>query len=392
MENNTEFHSYMENMSKFNQLILNILDKENDLEEPFQNLNKYFEENNTFKDKNQMKLILHAISSISNDHHRSHDHFNKIEQILKIFTNPFKQFFDNIEIFNIFKENKRILLFLFEYKLLTPDKDIFDLITDDKYDNYKYCEFFLPEFESFHSENYLKLVNHDYKSEEFLKKRKVGENDDEISSIIRNDSIDEFIEKTKDRKSYDKNVKTTIFETNPFLYKDKISFIEYSAFFGSIKILKHLLNNEENKYDIKYSLLSYAVHSNNDEVIHFIEEKIEEKKKKYDSKKSDFYHLFADRSEADKEEKLKKCFIESVKSHHINIINYLFEKYFKEKEIKSELPLYCLRFYNFISFNDQSIENMNDMFCVLCESDYISLVELFLKSKNLNVNSLIILI
>ena len=389
MQNITEFHIFMQNMNEFNQLILDILDKENDFEESFQNLNKYFEDHKIFQDKDQMKIILHAISSISDNHHRGPDHFCKIERILKILSNSFKNFFSNIEIFEIFKENKRILLFLFEEKIITSDENIFNLISTDKYIDRNYNNFFLPEFSTFYDEEYLTKYGNNYKSIEFQEKRKIGENDNEICSIIRNDLIDEFIKKVENERVY-LGLKESIFETNPLLYNKKVGYLEYSAFYGSIKIFKNLLTNEY--CSVKASLLPYAVHSNNIELIHLVEELLEKEKEKNENSKDPFWiSLYKERNEQDFNDELNDSLLESLKSHHFIITNHLLEKYFNENDkIKNQLPLYCLRFYNFINFNNQSIKNLNDMLCVLCECDYILLVELLLKSKDLNVNSIFV--
>lgn len=188
-------------------------------------------------------------------------------------------------------------------------------------------------------------------------------------------------------------INNSIFETNPFLCKEGINLLQYSAFYGSQKILKYLMNNEKNDYYLDYSLLSYAVHSNDEEILHLIIEKLEEKdKKKENSKNSQYLSFFGNNLKEKKKLYLNECFLESLKSHHVSFTNYLLEKYFKEEnDVKKELPLHCLRFYNFINFDDQMCKNLNDMFCILCEYDYLTLVELFLKSKNLNVNSLYVL-
>ena len=54
--------------------------------------------------------------------------------------------------------------------------------------------------------------------------------------------------------------------------------IEYSTFFGSIQIIQYL---KYNKVPLTNSLWLYAIHSNNTEVIHFLEENEIKPEKKF---------------------------------------------------------------------------------------------------------------
>ena len=357
-----------------------------DIKFTFQNLNKFFDDHTIRQDKYDIKLILHTIANISNNHHRSPQFFNKIEKIIKILIEDIKKFYSDIELFNIFKENKRLLLFLFEEKIITPDKNMFNIITKSEYKSKNYPQYFFHEFKSFYTKKLIEIINEekiDYESESFFAKRRIGENDGEACELIRNDSVDEFVAKFGQKTHFwgMRDIKDSIFETNPFLIEKNPGYLEYSAFFGSTKIFKHLLQNEKM---LNNKILAYAIHSNNTEIIHLIEQKL-----KIESS----------------DEKSVKSFIESLKCHHIEITDYLFNKYFKNNEVKNEIPYLCLKFYNFINFNDDlinevtqsyklcnaSIDDSNDdkklhMFCALCESDYISFVDLFLKTMNININ------
>ena len=82
--------------------------------------------------KDNLKGILHLISKIAKHHHRNATFLNKIEKILKIFSEDIKNFFSNSETFNIFKKNKRILLFLFEEKIIQPTEEIYYIIINEK--------------------------------------------------------------------------------------------------------------------------------------------------------------------------------------------------------------------------------------------------------------------
>ena len=84
-------------------------------------------------DKCYLKEFLHLISKISNYHHRSKDFIIKTEKIILKFEQEIKKYYTNFDIFNIFKGNKRILLFLFERQIIKPEKlisSIFSQITN----------------------------------------------------------------------------------------------------------------------------------------------------------------------------------------------------------------------------------------------------------------------
>ena len=162
--------------------------------------------------------------------------------------------FSNNEIFEIFKNNKRILLFLIEEKIILIDENFKSTITSHKYINMNYFEYFYPEIKNiFNKEtiNYCyRLIslfnNYIYElrkgiPSDFYKKRKEGENDNYLCEIIRMKKTKEFIVHiNKNNLSFDSYIPKSIFETNPlFLKENQIKIIEY-AFFGSNEIIKYI--------------------------------------------------------------------------------------------------------------------------------------------------------
>ena len=69
--------------------------------------------------------------------------------------------------------------------------------------------------------------------EEFDKKCRIGENDSKICELIRNDSINEFIEYVKKGNvSLTMRIKPSIFETHYYLNRfQNQTLIEYACFF-----------------------------------------------------------------------------------------------------------------------------------------------------------------
>ena len=82
-----DVNEYLKKMKEIQQNILDFIDQNDDIETNFQNLNYIFDEQKIGSNKHDLKLILHFILKISNNHHRTACFFNKIERILKFFKN-----------------------------------------------------------------------------------------------------------------------------------------------------------------------------------------------------------------------------------------------------------------------------------------------------------------
>ena len=77
-------------------------------------------------------------------------------------------------------------------------------------------------------------IIHRYKEDisTFEEKCKIGENDSYICSLIRSDSIKEFvIYVNKTNLSFSSKIKPSIFETNSFLIDKEPTLIEYAFYF-----------------------------------------------------------------------------------------------------------------------------------------------------------------
>lgn len=266
--------------------------------------------------------------------------------------------FSNYEIFNIFKSNKLILLFLFEQKIIIPDKSISFLISTEKYKKRFYPQFFYPEFKELFPEKLVKEIesqNKDIGSEDFLNKRKIGQNDSEICEIIRKDSVEEYIqffERNKDKFLFE--VDKSIYETNLFLLKQEhCQFVTYATFFGSMKILEHL------KTKLNSYLWIPAIHSQKQDIINFLNEnKIALNDKLFNT-----------------------CIDECIKCHHLDFLNH-FRKSFTQFKQTNNLKT-SLKYYNFtetLTYKKPENHNFYDM----CEFGYMILVEYQL---NNHVNS-----
>lgn len=185
---------------------INFLDNEENSEDNFKNLIKIFDETKIREFQDDVRLFLHMLVKFSNNHHCGPDFYSKIFQVLQLFTDDIKKY-QNSRIFNIFKSNKRILLFLIEEKILTVDEYFVKQIIKDKYLKRKYPQYFTPEIKSFMNEKWFPKYNPNSTAnknewveeikneipENFNELRKKGENDSYISKLIREDLIEDFI-------------------------------------------------------------------------------------------------------------------------------------------------------------------------------------------------------
>ena len=348
-----EIKIYLEKMRKIQRKIIKYIDDQDNLEDSLKIYNYY---NNDFeKDEKipKLKEILHLILHISNNHHRTFKFYEKIEQILLVFKEEIKQNFTSTEIFNTFYENKRILLFLIQDGFIQINKNIANMIIQSPYRFY-----FLYELGSYF-QNQPFQIKQEQKEEFdiFDKKRKIGENDDYICQLIRNDSIQEFVAfVNKTNLSLKTIIKPSIFETNLFIINsNKTSLIEYAAFFGSIQIFKYL---QMNNVELNSSLWNYVIHGNNPELINLLEE----------NKVNPVFKNFKD------------CYIEAIKYHHNDVA-----KYFENNLLNEKIDVFspAIQFRNYYFFNDDDIINHDFEFI---KYDYISLVEIFIKQLKIDMN------
>ena len=121
----TSIEKYLDEMKGIETDLLAFLEEgEENKELNFQNLKDNFDKIKIHEDQHTLMSFLHLLTKIADNHHHSPNFFDKIDQILQIFQEDIKKYYKNIEIFNIFKSNKRILLFLIKQKIMIVDKYI----------------------------------------------------------------------------------------------------------------------------------------------------------------------------------------------------------------------------------------------------------------------------
>ena len=368
---------YIEKMEKAQNYFLEFLENENNSEENFQNLINFIVDFKIQENQQDLKEFLHLLFNILNNHKRLPNFFSKIEQIVQYVKEDIKKYFNNSEIFNIFKDDKRILLFLYEEKMFEFDEIILKkFLFNDKYEKYDYITYFRPEIKEFLAKEqnnindkiYVMARKKTYSGRppiEFYDKRRIGENDNPICQIIQKDDIKEFIELIKQKKiSIQKTViNYSRYETNSFIIEmqnrsgNETKLIEYAAFNGSIQIFSYL---KKKGVKLTSSLWNFAIHGNNADIIHILEEN---QVKPYNS----FFDVFK----------------EALKCHHNSIAKYLEEKYLKNNESKDysqeNLLIYSLKYHNY-AFIKKSYINQSSLI-YLYRYDYPSFVKIILEIK-----------
>ena len=142
---------------------------------------------------------------VANHHNRGPDFYTKIFRVLRLFIEDIKKY-QNSRIFNIFKDNKRILIFLIEEKILTVDEYFVKQIKKRNIHNILHQnEKWFPKYEKMEEENTNEWVEEEKNKNEwvedlykelpdnFIALRKIGENDSYISKLIRKDLVEDFI-------------------------------------------------------------------------------------------------------------------------------------------------------------------------------------------------------
>ena len=389
-----EVRAYLEKMKSLQKSLLLFLENKTDEEENLQNLLQLLEDYKIKANTSDFKMFLRLISKISENNQHFSNYFDKIKSVIDHIKTEIKQTFSNQEIFEIFKRNNKFLLFLVKSNIIVFDESLYNHIKKpySSYDDY--LPFFFPEFKKFLNEKDIEKYSKEI-TDDFEEKRKIGENDNYICELIRNDNIDEFTSYVKKNNfSINSKIKESLFETNRFIQMKTLpssgssTLIEYAAYFGSVRIFKYLYSQN---VQMKPKLLTYSIHGANMEIFHILEKNkslLEEPKKRgisalknefgeYEYDIEDLIHLNSKRTIKD------KCLIEAILCHHNEMVRYILKKWFKKKD-DSLIISKSIRNLNF-EFIEEYF-NCESTFYYLCKHDYYKLAELLLKTKKMNVS------
>lgn len=386
-----ELTNFFEKKAKIQNILLDYIDNDNEDENIFQSslkdlLFENISKSNLTEDLYLLKDFLILLSTLCNNHQRTSKNklILKIENILIQFKDKITNLLSGADIYMIFHENNRMILFLQKNSFFNINQDLIlnKFYSSDYKIGYFYPELrelnktkFLQAIKDYHLENFIQQSEENFNV--FLQNRNEGENVDVIAKIVRNDLVDDlinFLERNHNFDAYNFLIEKSIFETNFFLqhtYSPKL--INYACFFGSIKIIKYLITN---KSQIPTDIWLYSIHGRNYEIIHLLEE--------YDTSPNFF-----------------KCFEMAIKCHHNEIAEYLLNRLTNVNNNNKviELFLTCINHRNYqiilqliTSFPEIFNDNIKNiylfkiLFCII-RNEYIDIVKLFIKSNDGCINA-----
>ena len=345
-------------------------EEEEEEEENYQRLLENIKKQSIQESKEELVLFLRLLLNIFNHHHRYPSFSTKFFKILDFLSETIKQIFTNIEIFELLKSNRMIILHLIDKGILRIDEPITNKILQlSQGSEWSYKYFFYPEIKPYISEgerlkieNFLEERNFNILDtfDLFDQNRHRGENDSMISSFIRSDSVSEldtYLNKTNLPLS--SQIRDSIFESNSILNEKPHTLIEYGAFYGSIQVVKYLWLKH---VELSPSLWIYGIHSNNAELIHFLEENhVEPPKGNY-----------------------QECLLQSIECHHNEISEYISSQLLaSENSVSIETHKNKIdTIVGSINFKEIPSEICDQfLFFYLCFYGYSELVNLYMKPK-----------
>lgn len=204
------FQQHILKMRKIQNALIRYIESDYHEDELFTKLIKLLKELEIPKNHMEFSEFLHLLSNISSHHPRGTGFFDKIFKILQQLKKDIKSNFSDSLIYNIFKENKRIVLFFIEEKIVDV-ANIFNSIDDSVY--------FFPEIKPFLNQKDIDFYSSKI-PEDLVEKRKNGENEMQICKMIREDMIDDFISYVTKKKN------STFFKNPNFNIWDKFIFNE----------------------------------------------------------------------------------------------------------------------------------------------------------------------
>ena len=111
-----EIQKYINLKKELQVLIIEFIENPNATADDIQNIIDFIKTQKYQDNQEEFKYFFQLLLNISNYHHRMPNFLQNIKDIIFSFEDSIKKTFSNNEIFNIFKGNKSILLFLIQKK------------------------------------------------------------------------------------------------------------------------------------------------------------------------------------------------------------------------------------------------------------------------------------
>ena len=145
-----EIEAFIKKGKEFYTPLLNFFESESIYEDEIQELTKIFDDQDIFNNPIEMYGLLELLFNIGNNHHQTTDFFKKLGLIFHYLIKDKQLPISSAEIFDLYKTNKRLLLFLFEQKVLQPEKSIYNTLMQERAINgYKLYYYLFVEIKKF---------------------------------------------------------------------------------------------------------------------------------------------------------------------------------------------------------------------------------------------------
>lgn len=129
-------YAYLEKMNAIQNILLEYIDDEEKDQTKFRRLLELFQSQKIQEDKHLLTSVLHLLATIANYHYRTHDFYNKVFKLIQYLKDSITKYYSNHEIYNFFRINKRVVLFLFEEKMMIMDDYIASQIRKKRKERY----------------------------------------------------------------------------------------------------------------------------------------------------------------------------------------------------------------------------------------------------------------
>ena len=135
-------------------LILDFIENDDTDYDYLEKITRFITNSNITNNKQNLQDLLHMILNISNNHIRNSSFINKLIQIFLFILQDIQINFSDKDIYNIFKSNKLLILFLIENKIIIPSEELIrNIITKFRPGKLQYRYFLYPTIKKYINKN-----------------------------------------------------------------------------------------------------------------------------------------------------------------------------------------------------------------------------------------------
>lgn len=218
---------FFEKMKELDSLFQDYFEKENLDESIYQSIEDIIIGHKIKEKQSKYKIVVNLLANIIAYHRVGPNFAEKFEKIIQLL-DLFQTYHSNL-IFKIFRFSRRCIYYFFKKELIKPNDQMLKEIIKNNMQQFFYQ--YIPTSLYYYKKCCNRLIL--YNQPDADEKLDIGENELPICSLIRRDSIEEFVTYvSKNNFNLETTINPSIFETNPFLCGKTIKLIEYAANFS----------------------------------------------------------------------------------------------------------------------------------------------------------------